>query len=270
MQTNNILSAPLIDIIFDDRNKDYGAYELRKTYERRIIKSLIITITIVSLAITGTVLANSFKKNQPVRFVSTEHTLIDIKPDEKPPEIEQPEKKPPEQQVRTQIFVEPKIVIDKNFDKPLPEQHMLDSSMIDTQTRTGDPYVGIATPPQDPSDGKGIVAIPDKNDDPVSIVEIDAKFTGNWEIFLRRNLNPEVPINNNAPAGTYSILIQFVVDKEGNVSDVIPLTNHGYGMEQEAVRVLKRAAKWEPAIQNGYVVKAYRRQPITFQVLEDE
>ena len=62
-------------------------------------------------------------------------------------------------------------------------------------------------------------------------------------------------------------MIQFVVDVEGNVSDIKPLTNHGYGLEQEAVRVLKKAAKWEPAIQNGVKVKAYRKQVITFQVL---
>jgi len=59
-----------------------------------------------------------------------------------------------------------------------------------------------------------------------------------------------------------------VVDKEGNVSDVKPLTSHGYGMEDEAVRVIKKGPQWKPAIQNGRNVKAYRRQPITFQIEE--
>ena len=61
-----------------------------------------------------------------------------------------------------------------------------------------------------------------------------------------------------------------MVDTNGTVSDIKPLTNLGYGMEQEAVRVLKKATKWEPAIQNGRKVKAYRRQKITFQVMSDE
>ena len=65
------------------------------------------------------------------------------------------------------------------------------------------------------------------------------------------------------------IKCRFVVDKEGNVSDIKPLTDIGYGMEQEAVRVLKKATKWEAAIQNGYPVKAYRKQAITFQVTEE-
>jgi protein TonB len=57
-----------------------------------------------------------------------------------------------------------------------------------------------------------------------------------------------------------------VVDKEGNISDLRALTNHGYGMEQEAVRVIQKGPKWTPAQQNGRHVKAYRKQPITFQV----
>ena len=45
------------------------------------------------------------------------------------------------------------------------------------------------------------------------------------------------------------------------------MTNHGYGMEEEAMRVIKKGPKWTPAVQNGRSVKAYRKQPITFQVL---
>jgi protein TonB len=61
------------------------------------------------------------------------------------------------------------------------------------------------------------------------------------------------------------------VDKEGNVSDITPLTNQGYGMEEEAMRVLRLAAnKWEPAIQNGYKAKAYHKQMITFEVVDSE
>jgi len=50
------------------------------------------------------------------------------------------------------------------------------------------------------------------------------------------------------------------------VSELKPLTNMGYGMEQEAMRVLKKADKWNPAVQNGRHVKTYRRQPITFLI----
>ena len=59
------------------------------------------------------------------------------------------------------------------------------------------------------------------------------------------------PVDNGAPEGTYTVYVQFVVDKEGNISDVKALTNHGYGMEEEAVRVIKKGPNWTPAIQNG-------------------
>ena len=56
------------------------------------------------------------------------------------------------------------------------------------------------------------------------------------------------------------------MSKDGSISDVRALTKHGYGMEEEAVRVIKKGPAWTPAIQNGRSVNAYRKQPITFQV----
>ena len=119
---------------------------------------------------------------------------------------------------------------------------------------------------------KGVIEVQTTKvpDEPFWVVEIDAKYDGNWGRFLERNLNGEVPINNGAPAGSYTVIIQFVVDIDGSISDIKPLTNHGYGLEQEAIRVIKRSTKWEPAIQNGRQVKAYRKQPITFRVEAEE
>ena len=69
--------------------------------------------------------------------------------------------------------------------------------------------------------------------------------------------------------GYYTVVVQFVVDIDGRISDIKPLTKHGYGLEEEAVRVLRKATKWEPGIQNGYPVKSYRKQPITFRVTSE-
>ncbi|MDB5197113.1 MAG: energy transducer TonB, partial [Flaviaesturariibacter sp.] len=120
-------------------------------------------------------------------------------------------------------------------------------------------------------EGKAVVAAPVDNtnyDQTFTKVEVEASFNGDWSKFLSRNLNAEVPGENGAPAGTYPVIVQFIVDKEGNVSDVKALTSHGYGMEEEAVRAIKKGPKWTPAIQNGRQVKAYRKQPITFIVSE--
>jgi len=63
MEANKILSADLLDLLFEDRNKDYGAYELRKTYNRRILKALIITASVALLAFVGTLIASNINKN---------------------------------------------------------------------------------------------------------------------------------------------------------------------------------------------------------------
>lgn len=102
-------------------------------------------------------------------------------------------------------------------------------------------------------------------------VEVEATFSGGekaWRSFLERTLNAAVPVYNRAPAGSYTIVIQFVVDKNGEISDLKALTNHGYGMEKEVIRVLKKSPKWTPAMQDGQKVNAYRKQPVTFFISE--
>jgi protein TonB len=62
--------------------------------------------------------------------------------------------------------------------------------------------------------------------------------------------------------------VRFIVSKDGSVSDVVAETNYGYGMEQEAIRVIKKSGRWTPAIQNGRNVTAYKRQSMTWIVSE--
>lgn len=100
-------------------------------------------------------------------------------------------------------------------------------------------------------------------------VEIEAGFPGGtpaWQKFLERNLNGQVPSDKGASTGLYRVLVQFVVSKEGFVSEVKPLTSLGYGMEQEVVRAIKKSGVWIPAQQSGRFVKAYRTQPVVFMV----
>lgn len=87
-----------------------------------------------------------------------------------------------------------------------------------------------------------------------------------WKNFLQKNLDASIPVKNNAPAGNYSVIIQFTVDKNGAISDIIPLTQYGYGMEKEAMRVIQLSPIWNPANQNGQIVKAIHKQPVTFVV----
>lgn len=104
-------------------------------------------------------------------------------------------------------------------------------------------------------------------------VEIEASFAGGeqgWRDYLIKNLNANTPVDNGAPGGTYTVWVQFIVDKDGKTSDFKALTKHGYGMETEVIRILRKCPLWTPAEQEGRKVKAYRKQPVTFMVIEDK
>jgi periplasmic protein TonB len=107
------------------------------------------------------------------------------------------------------------------------------------------------------------------SDEKFERVEVEAEFPGGireWSRFLQKNLNANVPVDNRARKGKYTVIIRFVVDKEGKVSDIVAETNHGHGMEKEVMRVIALGPNWTPAMQDGRIVKAYRRQPVTFMV----
>lgn len=101
------------------------------------------------------------------------------------------------------------------------------------------------------------------------IVQIPAEFPGGqkgWVNYLERTLNRELLVNTRAPIGRYSVIVSFVVDKEGNVTDVRAENDPGYGTKEEAIRVIKNGPKWIPASQNGINVIYRHRQAIVFGV----
>lgn len=275
MEPNKILTADLLDIVFEDRNKEYGAYELRRSYNKRIGRALIITASVALLALLGTVLANTMKSSGPKKAKITEVTLQDIKQQEEK-KIEPPPPPPPKQEppkVEMKQFTPPVIKKDEEVEKPPPPQEELKEVKIDVIDQEGIKETEIPTV-QVIDEGKQIVEEKKVEDENKIFdkVEIEASFPGGdskWRQYLERNCNGQVATDNGAPEGTYTTVVQFVVDKEGNISDVRALTNHGYGMEEEAMRVIKKGPKWNPAIQNGRQVKAYRKQPITFAVTSE-
>jgi periplasmic protein TonB len=274
MEANKILSADVLDLIFEKRNKDYGAYELRRTYNRRIVKALIITASVALLALLGSWLSNNLESKNAKKLEVKEFTLEDIKQEEKnePPPPPPPPPPPEPPKIEMKQFTPPKIVKDEEVQEPPPPQEELKEVKIDIKNQEGIKDEGIIAPTVI-DEGKGVIE--EKKEDPNKIfekVEIEAKFKGGeaaWRKYLERNLNPSVGPDNGAPVGTYTVIVQFVVSRDGSISDVRALTNHGYGMEAEAVKVIKKGPNWEPAIQNGRPVNAYRKQPITFQVTDN-
>ncbi len=104
-------------------------------------------------------------------------------------------------------------------------------------------------------------------------IEKEAYYRGGekaWMQYIADNLELK-RIKKKAPAGKYTVIIQFIIATDGSIAEVEPLTALGYGIEEEAVRVIKSSpALWVPAEQDGKKVKVYRKQPITLQIGDKE
>ncbi len=273
MNTNMILSADVLDIIFDGRNKAYGAYDLRKTYQQRIGAALLGTAGLC-LLLFAYLFAGSGKKVDKGDFPTIVVDLLPPIPEAKPVVIPPPPiPKTPEVKVKITAFNPPQIVPDDKVTETPPEVKTLDETHIGPKTQDGlNSGIDVVTPPEQTTTGNGKTLTAIKNDDPDGVfihVEKEAEFPGGttaWMRYLERNLNSSLPSDAGAPTGRYTVVVSFLVDKNGNVSEVVAENNPQYGTAEEAVRVVKKSHTWTPALQNGHNV-AYRvRQSITFEV----
>lgn len=275
MDANKILSADILDILFDGKNKEYGAYDLRKSYNKRITTALIGTIVICALVFFITFLANNLKKEKKNEIIVQDVSLADLKKEEKkvepPPPPPPPKQEPPKVEITK--FTPPKIVKDEEVKEPPPEVAKMEDTKIGTANQEGTKDDGIVAPPVE-SKGTGVVEAPKQDEDYDKVftsVQIEAEFPGGasaWKRYLERNLNQNLPSENGAPPGRYPVVLNFQVDKNGNISD-IQADPSPYGTREEAIRVIKKGPPWKPAVQNGHNVAYRAKQVITFVVSED-
>lgn len=266
MEINKIPQADLLDILFEGRNKAYGAYDLRKTYNRRLAKALAVTGSLCLLLIGGYTLAGKLGKSHtpPPVFVG-DVSLIDVAK-EKRVELPPPSKMPV-QKIATVPFTPPRIVKEVLPDEAPPTQEILADTRIGNVIQKGIPDGEMVAPPT--SDGKrGIIEAPQQRDNPDTIftkVEIESGYgegPEGWKRFLIKNFRiPEEAIAKEIQG---TVVVEFIVDKKGNVSNVQAISGPAE-LNAEAVRVIKKSGKWTPAIQNGREVNSYKRQPITIQ-----
>ncbi len=274
METNKILSADILDIIFEGRNKEYGAYELRKTYMKRITIALVGTIAICILLFLAS-LATSGKK-KVAQVMVADASLENMKQEEKKPEPPPPPPPPKTEPPKVEVtkFTPPKIVKDEEVKEPPPVQEKLEDTKIGTVDVKGAKDEGIVAPVVEQT-GTGKVEAPKEEEDynkVFTVVQIPAEYPGGlaaWNKYLERNLNSNVPVDNGAPAARYTVVLSFIVDKNGNISDINAENDPGYGTKEEAIRVLKKGGGWKPAVQNGRNVIYRHRQSITFQVSDE-
>lgn len=273
MEMGKILSADVLDIIFDERNKAYGAYDLRKNYQRRLTKSLSVTILVVVLICLTYILLGSMKLHSDKLIVDGVINLEQVKPKEQPVEkiVPPPVKQVQPPAIRSIQFTKPLIVnVDPPENERPPEQETLETAKIGTINQNGRDDDNSITPPV--SNETGVVSAPqkrDNGDETFRKVEIDAQYPGGteaWRAFLfRRMVYPQEAIDERIQGTVY---VQFVVDKEGNVSDVTAIIGPAE-LYAAAVNVIRKSGKWEPGIQNGQKVKSYKNQPVVFKLTDE-
>jgi protein TonB len=265
MTSKDILKSSFLEILFENRNKEYGAYTLRKYYDVRLATALAIalgTVFLLSLVIPS-VNKNNSSFLQPEDVVMI--TQIDLpKPPSDPPPM--PPSLPPQRSIATQQFTNNIQLVTEDILTDVPAINELVAPRIESLTQAGD--INFVNPPVETNVGSiaGSVTEEPAAFDPI---EVQPQFPGGkeaWMAFLRRHL--ETPQELEA-GDKKTVLVKFIVGEDGNVAYFQVVQSGGSVYDNEVIRVLKKMPKWKPAIQNGHYIQTSFTQPVTFQRIEE-
>jgi len=267
MEANKILTANILDLLFEGRNKEYGAYDIRKTYNWRIGSSLCVTliaIIIFIVAVSGKIRNDSERNNPPVIVFNPTN------PEPEKKEVIIPPKLPKAKPIKTLAYVPSIIVRDNQVKEPPIKIDELVDARIDTKTIEGENDKGIVAPPQKIKNSQVMESLEKALKDdglPFIKVEVEAEFKGNWNAYVKKEIEKNIDeLTEAGESGT--CMVKFIVSKDGSVSNVEAITMKGSKLAEVAVNAIRRGPKWIPAQQNGQEVNAYRHQPITFKISE--
>ncbi|RPE12731.1 energy transducer TonB [Chitinophaga lutea] len=278
METTKLEKSDFLDILFDARNKDYGAYELRRRYDRRVRNAVLGMGGLVLLVIGGytisTKLLASGEVNHKVIVPADIIELKNIPKEEKvltpPPTIRQPAPAASKPTVQHVVF---KIEKDENVkpeDEPMKNADLKDPAIGFKTDLNGDPNGSDNGIENGLKGGNDVIEAPkaEKKEDIPTIVEIMPEFPGGQDAlakFLRNNLRYPPMAIDNAVQGT--VFVKFVVRGNGEITDVELIgVKKGAGLDEEALRVVKKMPKWKPGRQNGQSVPVYFNLPIKFHL----
>lgn len=267
MEPNQILKSSLLDILFSGRNKEYGAYQLRKTYNRRMYLAMSGTATLISIFFLVKILSANSNSVVVPPVIQVDSSVLDPFPPDKPlpPPTPPPVQKFP--QVASEQFAKIAIVKDNQVLIPPPDMDQLDKARIDIKTQTGVEFDGTIAPPSEETSTQVIGAPVNKKEKEDSVrifVEVQASFPGGdaaWAKYVRRAVESELDEFTENDFGT--CVVKFVVNKQGTVSEVHAVSMKGTKLAEIAVNAIRNGPKWIPAQQNGHYVSAYRLQPVT-------
>jgi periplasmic protein TonB len=273
MTKNEIMQASLLDIVFEHRNKDYGAYALRKSYDTRLLTALGAGISVVAgLLFLGMPGGDKQKAvtilNNKEGIVIKEYKIPEVKPKlpEKPKEIVKQKavaKTPQKAQVKFTSKID--IKKDELVKAPMATAVDIADKKIGDENIKGEPddkKVELpAAPVTNTGTGTGPVTEPVKE---FIAMERSAEFPGGADAlqkFLAKNLRTPEDLD----AGEKKVVrIRFKVDKDGSVNSFEIVTSGGEEFDEEVLRVAKKMPRWTPAFQNGINVPVNYLIPVTF------
>jgi periplasmic protein TonB len=264
MKPETILQSDLLDIIFENRNKEYGAYELRKTYNTRIIQALILTVLLVGLFI----LLQSLKpaEKEVAGFFPPDITVTDyvnLKEEPKEPEKQKPA---PQKQIKSVVHnipvIKPDVEVPETTVEPdevLQNANIGNKKSDGDEIKSGDPFNSsgesstlVVKEPVAPEPDENIVR---------DHADIMPSFNGDIVRFMLRHLRQPEDIDE----GTRIVVrVKFVVTREGEISDVQVIQSGRSDLDEEVIRVVKKMPRWNPGKQAGKFVPVYFNLPVTF------
>lgn len=268
MTSQQILQSDLLDILFEHRNKMYGAYALRKNYPLQLIKAMGITVLLVlALLFFGNTSATKTKTYVPKDTITLTSVVL---PGEQKPELPKPKLKPTQmpQQVKTEIFTTQIQAVERT-EHALATQTDLSMVAIGSDRIDGPPSPGLQPPQLPPvNSGNGNADVPVEKIDP-PLPSRQPQFPGGataWMNFLNKHLRPPQDLE---PGEKRMCLIRFSVDEEGLITNFQVAQSGGNEFDSEVIRVLKKMPKWLPAIQAGKPIAVSFTQPVTFAAAEE-
>lgn len=271
MTNRELLQASVLDIVFEHRNKDYGAYELRRQYEKRLWLALGITFALLLVFATLPSLKRSKAAVVPVTKEKPAVVIREVYIRPQPPKEPEPVKpraasapKAAARKYTSQIQIKPDLVA-----KPdLPDMADLGDKQIDVRDVDGPPATGPAGPSEIPSAGTGSGPLEPASVSDFEAREVQPEFPGG-EAALHRFLASQLQSPEELASGERKIVrVRFVIGKDGIVAEAEILSSGGPAFDREVVRVMRKMPRWKPASQNGIPVAVSYLLPVTFVGME--
>ncbi len=258
----------LDDIVFEGRNKSYGAYFLRKIYNDHVVKCLLFGALVVSAGIAAPFFLLAIRPVEEEVLDTTPVELKNIEPppiDPNTPPPPPPPAAPPPPKISTIKYVPPVVAPDEEVVEPdPPKQEEMKEVAISTETVEGDLNADPNLIIEEPSAGT-LIGEPATEETIFQVVEQMPEFEGGQSAlykYLGKNIKYPAQARNGNIQGT--VFVGFVVASDGKIKDVQVLKGIGYGCDEEAVRVVSTMPAWRPGKQSGRPVSVRYSLPIKF------